>query len=179
MTGCYGVSVSRRVRRPTWRDWHRLRDPRQLDRRVGEEDRRTDEERNAEPARPPATILVVDDDPRVRSMLARMLQAENYIVVEAADGLDALDQCARHAVAAVVSDVRMPRMGGFELGRRLAAEWPRVQLLLITAYPDAEAGELASRVLMKPFRPEEFVAIVRSLADRYWDATEGGARGEG
>jgi DNA-binding response OmpR family regulator len=70
-------------------------------------------------------------------------------------------------------------MGGFELGRRLAAEWPRVELLLITAYPDAEAGELASRVLTKPFRPEEFVAIVRSLADRYWDATEGGARGEG
>jgi two-component system, OmpR family, response regulator len=179
MTGCYGVRVSRRLRRPTWRDWHRLRDPGQPDRRVGEEDRRTDEERNAEGARPPATILVVDDDPSVRGMLARLLHAENYNVVEAADGLDALNQCARHAVAAVVTDVRMPRMGGFELGRRIAAEWPRVQLLFVTAYPDVDAGEVASRVLTKPFRPQEFVAIVRSLADRYWDATGGGARGDG
>jgi CheY-like chemotaxis protein len=179
MTACYGVRVSRRLRRPTRRDRHRLRDPGQPDRRVGEEDRRTEEERNAEGARPPATILVVDDDASVRRMLARMLQAENYTVVEAADGLDALDQCARQAVTAVVSDVRMPRMDGFELGRRIAAEWPAVQLLLITAYPDTDAGELASRVLTKPFRPEEFVAIVRSLTDRYWDATGGGARGEG
>jgi PleD family two-component response regulator len=111
MTGCYGVRVSRRLRRSTWRDWHRLRDPGQPDRRVGEEDRRTEEERNAEGARPPATILVVDDDPSVQWMLVRMLQAENYNVVEAADGLDALDQCARHPVAALVTDVRMPRMG--------------------------------------------------------------------
>jgi len=179
MTGCYGVRVSRRLRRPTWGDRHRLRDPHQPDRRVGEEDRRTDEEQNAEGARPPATILVVDDDPSVRGMLARMLQAENYNVVEAADGLDALEQCARHPVAAVVTDVRMPRMDGFELGRRVAAEWPQVQLLLVTAYPDADAGELAGRIMTKPFRPDEFIAIVRSLADRYWDATGGGARGEG
>jgi len=143
MTGCHEVRVSRSLRRPTWRNGHRLRDISQPDRRVGGPDRRTNEERNAEALRPPATILVVDDDPGVRRTIARMLQAEAFTVLEAADGVEALDQCARHAVAVVVSDVRMPRMDGFELGRRLAAERPAIQLLFITAYPDRDVGELA------------------------------------
>ena len=175
----YGVRVSRGYHRPSWRDWHRLRDPGQPDRRVGEEERRTAEERKAEAPRPPVTVLVVDDDPSVRWTLGRMLRAEDFIVVEAADGVDALDQCARHAVGVVISDVRMPRMGGFELGRRLAAERPGIQLLFVTAYPDADVGELASRTLTKPFPPEEFVAIVRSLASKYWQTPEGGPADDG
>ena len=175
----YEVRVSRGYHRPSWRDRHRLRDPNQTDRRVGEEDRRTAEERNAEASRRPATILVVDDDPSVRWILRRMLQAEDFTVLEAADGLEALEQCARQAVAVVVTDVRMPRMGGFELGHRIAAERPGIQLLFVTAYPDVDAGELASRTLTKPFRPEELVAIVRSLADRYRQAPEGGPADDG
>ena len=167
MTSCYGVRPSRRRGRQSMPDWHRLRDAGRSTRRVGEEDRRAEEERDAGRSRPPATILVVDDDPNVRRMIGRMLEAEDFTIVEAADGLQALDQCTQHAVAVVVTDVRMPRMGGFELGRSLAAAWPRIQVLFVTAYPAADTGEFASRTLTKPFNPDEFVAIVRSLADKY------------
>ena len=145
------------------RSRHRLREAGTPDRRVGAPDRRSEPE-GAEPARSTATVLVVDDDPAVRRMLGRILLDDGFTVVEAADGVEALYQVTRHPVAVVVSDVRMPRMGGHELARRLAAEWPRVRLLLVSAYP-GELTELPNRAMTKPFRPEEFVAIVRSLAD--------------
>ena len=167
MSSCLAVPLSRTQHRLRARDWHRLRDAARPTRRVGEEDRRTDQERDAGRSRTPATILVVDDDPNVRRMIARMLQAEDFTIVEAADGLQAMDQCTHHAVAVVVTDVRMPRMGGFELARHIAETWPHVQMLFVTAYPDADAGEFAGRTLTKPFNPDEFVAIVRSLADKY------------
>lgn len=106
-------------------------------------------------------------------MLGRMLLGDGFTVIEAADGLEALEQVARHTVAVVVTDIRMPRMGGHELARRLAAEWPRIRLLLVSAYP-GEVAELPNRALIKPFRPEEFVAIVRSLADNYWRSDPSG-----
>jgi CheY-like chemotaxis protein len=108
-------------------------------------------------------------------MIARMLQEDGFTVMEAAEGFEALNQCARYPVAVVVTDVRMPRMSGQELARRLVAEWPRIRLLFVTGYP-GEVVELPDRVLTKPFRPEEFVAIVRSLADSFWgSAPPGGA----
>jgi CheY-like chemotaxis protein len=157
---------TRRGSRGYHRYWRRLRDADRADRRVGEPDRRSEAEKS-EAARATAAILVVDDDPTVRRMTARMLLEDGFTVVEAADGFEALDQCARHPVAVAVMDVRMPRMGGQELARRLAEERPRIRMLFVTGYP-GEAVELPDRVLTKPFRPDEFVAIVRSLMDSYW-----------
>jgi two-component system response regulator FlrC len=126
-------------------------------------------------------VLVVDDQPEVRHMLARMLEEEEGVtVVEAADGIEALEQCARYPVAVVVSDVRMPRMGGYELSRRLATTQPRIQVLLVTAYPEPEGEETApARMLLKPFSAMEFVAIVRSLAQRHREEVEGGGEDDG
>jgi CheY-like chemotaxis protein len=144
----------------------RLRDADRPDRRVGEGDRRS-EAADTEAAHATETILVVDDDPAVRRMIARLLLDDGYAVVEASDGVEALEQCAHHPVAVAVADVRMPRMGGYEFGRRLAKEWPRIRLLLVTGYP-GELVEQPDRMLVKPFRPDEFVAIVRSLVASYW-----------
>jgi CheY-like chemotaxis protein len=165
MFGGHAVRYTPKRRLPT-RDRRRLRDAGTPDRRVGEPDRRSEPE-GTESTLPIVTVLVVDDDPAVRRMLGRMLLAEGFTVVEAADGVEALDQVGRHPVAVVVTDVRMPRLGGHELARRLAAEWPRIRLLLVSAFP-GELTDLPNRVMTKPFRPEEFVAIVRSLADSYW-----------
>jgi len=150
------------------RDWRRLRDAGSPDRRVGEPDRRAEPE-GVGPAQSTGIVLVVDDDPAVRHMLGRMLVEDGFTVVEAADGLEGLDQVARQPVAVVVTDVRMPRMDGHELARRLATEWPRIRVLLVSAYP-GESTELPNRWLTKPFRPEEFVAIVRSLAKSFWES---------
>jgi CheY-like chemotaxis protein len=106
-------------------------------------------------------------------MIARMLLEDGFTVVEAADGFEALEMCAHHAVAVAVTDVRMPRMSGPELARRIAAEWPRTRMLLVTGYP-GDVVEVPDRVLTKPFRPDEFVAIVRSLMDSYRRSTPPG-----
>jgi CheY-like chemotaxis protein len=156
----------RRQARPVW---YRLRDPDIPSRRRGPADRRAEAEEGRADPPAPATVLVVDDQPEVRRMLARMLEEEEGVtVIEAADGVEALEQCSRHSVAVVVSDVRMPRMGGYELSRRLAAVQPRIQVLLVTAYPEPEPGETEpARMLLKPFSATELVAIVQSLAQRH------------
>jgi CheY-like chemotaxis protein len=66
-------------------------------------------------------------------------------------------------------------MGGYELSRRLAATEPRIQVLLVTAYPEPEGDETEpARILLKPFSATELVAIVRSLAGRHGEEVEGG-----
>lgn len=172
----YELRAAPRRRRQAPRVRYRLRDPDVPTRRQGSPDRRGEGERETTDPRAPATVLVVDDDAQVRRILARMLQEEEtFTVLEAANGIDALEKCARHPVSVVVTDVRMPGMDGFELSRRLAEAWPHVQVLFVTAYPDAEAAnEYASRTLTKPFKPEELVAIVGSLVQRHWAELEGG-----
>ena len=95
-----------------------------------------------------------------------MLAEGGFTVVEAGSGAEALEQCAREAVGVVVADVRMPHMGGIELGRRIAEQWPRIQVLYVTGYP-GEDPEVPGRLLTKPFSVDELVAIVRSLGDKF------------
>ncbi len=66
-------------------------------------------------------ILIVDDDPPVRRMLARTIGAEGYEVQEAADGALALVAIAQRPPDLVVLDVAMPGLGGFEVCRRIRA----------------------------------------------------------
>jgi CheY-like chemotaxis protein len=120
--------------------------------------------------RPTTTVLVVDDDPAVRRMFTRMLSEAGFDVLEASNGLEALERCAREDIAVVVTDLKMPRMGGDELARRIMGQWPGVRLVFVTAYPEARAASLPGQLLLKPFPPEDLVATVRGLADRYWVA---------
>jgi DNA-binding response OmpR family regulator len=122
---------------------------------------------------------VVDDDGNVRHMMARMLEGPDLAILEAANAMEALDQCARYPVAVLVTDIRMPHMNGLELGQRVAATWPRVQLLFVTGCPEADPDSVAHRILTKPFDPDEFAAIVRSLADNYRQESEPDAGGYG
>jgi CheY-like chemotaxis protein len=170
------ASLARSRRRQATPVWYRLRDPDLPSRRRGPSDRRAEAEGTRADPPAPVVVLVVDDQPEVRRTLARMLEEEEGVtVVEAADGIEALEQCSRHPVAVVVSDVRMPRMGGYELSRRLAATEPRIQVLLVTAYPEPDENETEpARVLLKPFSAMEFIAIVRSLARRHGEEVEGG-----
>ena len=115
------------------------------------------------------TVLVVEDDPTVRGVSVRTLQNAGFTVITAADGVEALDQLGRHAVAVVLMDLVMPRMGGVELARRMAVEWPRVQLLFMTAGMEGlEHLDLPGELLRKPFALRDLVAKVGSLAARYW-----------
>ena len=116
------------------------------------------------------TVMVVDDDPDVRRVTARMLQHAGYATVEAGDGAEALRRL-HHAdvpIHAIVSDVMMPRLTGTELVARLMASRPALPMILMSAYGIDELrarGLYLSTVplLTKPFNKERLVNIVRSV----------------
>jgi PAS domain S-box-containing protein len=116
---------------------------------------------------PAATVLVVDDNADLRSMLRRLL-APRYRVLTATDGEQALNLIAEHEPDLVLSDVMMPRVDGLELVRRLRADPATASLPVILL--SARAGEEASiggleagadDYLIKPFSARELVARVR------------------
>ena len=128
----------------------------------------------APPARA-ATILIVDDESVVRSVIARMLAAAGYHVVEAADGEEALARAAalETAPALVISDVVMPRMSGPRLVATLRQRWPALRALLTSGY---ESGEVAGGAgsgddevdafLQKPFTLADLIGCVQKLLGR-------------
>ena len=120
-----------------------------------------------------ATLLFVEDEPLVRELSVRFLSLAGYRVLEAADGVEALEVARRHdgPLDLLVTDVVMPRLGGRELAATLLAERPALRVLFISGYA-GEASDLrevtgdAADFLQKPFRPESLNLRVRALLDR-------------
>ena len=116
-------------------------------------------------------VLVVDDDPAVRSAIARALRVD-YEVDEAADGAEALAQHTLRAAAdAIVLDLLMPEIGGLDVCRSLRRRSDPVPILVVTArdavddrVEGLDAG--ADDYLVKPFAVEELRARVRALLRR-------------
>lgn len=110
-------------------------------------------------------LLVVEDEPSVRSVTSRILRAAGHNVVEASDGIEALDLLREATFDVLVSDIVMPWMSGLELRKRV--DLPAV---LISGYPDdviREHGELPSDIalVMKPFTPMQLAqAVTRAAA---------------
>lgn len=116
-------------------------------------------------------LLVVEDDPLLLGYMATALQTAGYRVEVAASGAEALavHGAAVEPFALVLSDVMMPHMSGFELGRRLRRLDPEVNLLFMSG----DATELAREpglgqfgLLSKPFRPEALLQAVRAALQR-------------
>jgi len=115
-------------------------------------------------------VLIVDDEPAVRSALERALRP-SYDVRLAADGAAALDAIASHPVDAVVLDVAMPGIDGLEVCRRLRRAGDRTPVLMLTArdaVDDRVAGldAGADDYLVKPFALRELQARLRALLRR-------------
>lgn len=115
------------------------------------------------PPRPAPTVLVVDDLPEMRSVVARSLARAGLRTLEAADGLEALAVLEREPCALVVTDWGMPRMDGLQLVRALEARGgPKA--IVVTGQVE-ELDHPGVPVLRKPFRPKELLDLVlRTLA---------------
>jgi PAS domain S-box-containing protein len=115
-------------------------------------------------------VLVVEDEPEVRRLAVRALEAEGFEVAQAEHGQAALEVLARRAdpVHLVVADVVMPGMGGREFAERLATAYPGLQVLLMSGYAADDLvrrGLLSefSSILQKPFSPDTLVEQVRAV----------------
>ena len=110
------------------------------------------------------TVLVVEDDRALRTLMVRTLSEKGYRVVEASDGMEALEKLATDSdIELVVTDIVMPRMNGVELAQQLAAS-ARARLLFVSAY-GKEYTELPASLLEKPFSQAALIAEVERLLE--------------
>lgn len=116
------------------------------------------------------SILLVEDEPALRRLLVRLLRLNGFAVVEAADGIEALQFVSNQGGAPdlLISDVVMPRMGGLELAVELRLLYPQLPVLFISGYTDnlfLESEELrhGTGFLAKPFPPQAFIGKVKEI----------------
>jgi CheY-like chemotaxis protein len=107
------------------------------------------------------TVLVVEDEPAIREVVADLLEDEGYAVRQAADGLEAIDELEVDAVDLVLSDVRMPRLDGPALARRLRRHGSAVPVVLMSAV-DVEVNLPGVRFLPKPFDRDHLLHAIGS-----------------
>ena len=112
------------------------------------------------------TVLVVDDEPSILKFVAAALRNSGYVVLQAADGVTALELAAQHQgpIDVLLTDVRMPGLLGPEVCKRLRQQHPETHCLLMSGYPD---GVDVSGVafLEKPFRIPDLLQSVRQVLD--------------
>lgn len=107
------------------------------------------------------SILVVDDDPSIRSLYVDVLRAAGHDVAVANDGMEALARLREGELPCVVlSDVRMPRMDGWELGRALASD-PQLASVPVVALTGDRMLSFTSPARDKPFSIDELDALVQ------------------
>ena len=125
--------------------------------------------RDAGPAPVPAreTILLVEDEPAVRQLFAQALVRAGYRVYEARNGQEAMKVFDQHGdtIDLLLTDMRMPYMGGAELAQHLRARRRTLKLLCVSGYPGGDL-ELTSDFLAKPFSRDDLLAKVREVLDR-------------
>jgi nitrogen-specific signal transduction histidine kinase len=116
------------------------------------------------------TILVVEDEVIIRSLVTRILQSHRYRVLEAANAKEALQLCDDYSgpVHLLVTDVVMPEISGPELARRLSSQRPEMRVLYMSGYTDdaiVRHGVLQERMpfLQKPFTPDMLAWKVREV----------------
>ena len=115
-------------------------------------------------------ILVVDDNKEIREIINILLSGEGYQVIEANDGLKALDQIMQHEFDLIILDVMMPKMDGWQVCREIR-QYSKVPIIMLTAKSD-EKDELqgfdlgVDEYITKPFSPKILVARVEAILRR-------------
>jgi two-component system chemotaxis response regulator CheY len=118
----------------------------------------------------PKTILTVDDSRTIRDMLMSTLAAAGYEVVQAEDGVEALERLRETRPAAILTDINMPRMDGFELIAEVRRDSANrtIPILVLTTESEPDRKERAKAAgatgwIVKPFNPEKLLDALRRV----------------
>ncbi|MFC4350225.1 response regulator [Fodinicurvata halophila] len=119
-----------------------------------------------------ARILLAEDDPGLRRVLVRALDAAGHSVRAAGDGLEALRQLHEEAVDLLLADIVMPGLDGMELARRAGGLHPGLRIMFITGFAAVvlrdgrmEQAPAGARLLSKPFHLRDLVREVDALLE--------------
>jgi DNA-binding NtrC family response regulator len=121
-------------------------------------------------------ILIVDDDPSMRTALMESARRLGYEVQGAIDGADAVDRVNSYKPWLVVTDLKMPRLGGLDLIKEIKRRSPQTLMVLMTAYGTVETAVEAmkygaSDYILKPFSTDLFERVIANLKARGVDAS--------
>jgi len=121
---------------------------------------------------PPATLLLVDDEPGILSSLRRLLRPAGYKIHIAEGGKAGLEILEREPVDLVISDMRMPEMDGAKFLEQVRNRWPQITRILLTGYADVTStieainrGEIY-RYISKPWDDNDLTLIIRDALER-------------
>ena len=108
-------------------------------------------------------VLLADDEPALRQLMARVLASEGFQVLEARHGREAKDLFRRYGdeINLLITDVRMPFESGTDLVDELRRLRPQLKVLYVTGHPDERTA--SEHQLVKPFTRDVFVAAVRDV----------------
>ena len=126
---------------------------------------------NVSPTSSAPYCLIVDDEPRLRQVMAHLMRSDGFQCVEAANGIEALTLLETTPAILVLSDLRMPKMDGMELLRAIRARFPDIAVVMITAVADVEMAVNclalgAADYVVKPYQLEDVRARVSQALDK-------------
>jgi DNA-binding NtrC family response regulator len=115
-------------------------------------------------------ILVVDDEEIMRSSLSDWLQEDGYHVLAVADGYEAIDRIQKEEWDLAVVDLKMPKIDGLEVLKRISKVKPHFPVVIITAYATVDTAVVAMKegaadYIVKPFNPEEISLVIAKLVE--------------
>lgn len=121
-------------------------------------------------------ILIVDDDPSMRTALMESVRRLGFDVQGAMDGADAVERVSRYKPWLVVTDLKMPRLGGLDLIKEIKSRAPQTLMVLMTAYGTVETAVEAmkygaSDYILKPFSTDLLERVIANLKARGADAS--------
>lgn len=116
------------------------------------------------------TLLIVDDEPRIRELIRKYASYEGYVVDEAADGMEAIDKCYCGKYDLVIMDVMMPELDGFSACAEIR-KFSQVPMLMLSArgeeYDRIHGFELGvDDYVVKPFSPKELMMRIAAILKR-------------
>jgi DNA-binding NtrC family response regulator len=116
-------------------------------------------------------LLIIDDEERLRSLLARILQLEGYEVIVASSGKEGLRKLQQEAIPVVISDVKLPDMNGIELASQIKASYPACEIIVLTAFGTINDGVKAIKsgafdYITKGDDNEKIIPLVSKAMDK-------------